>query len=456
MLKLSITGPGFLWGTLLKDKRLILSLVHDLTFGGDTTRVLALARTIDTDRFEYMLVCVNRPDAEADSRKGSMIQELVEAGVKVISLGKAQGRTKPLSLRPDQVVRTGTVFWEVLRQLKRIIQDYQVDVIDAHLLVPNIVGSLCGVLTGVPTAITLYGTNVLPDELQVTATDAQFSLQERQIPRGKLLMWRTPVRLSLELADVVITDSQARRRDIEAWKTWMKAPVQVIPNGIFRPVPMRTSADIRKEFGLPKSDEMRVIGQISRLIPSKGQRVLLEAARIVLSSKPETFFLIVGYDAPGAYKASLEQEAIRLGISERVRILAYPGHIGDVWGVIDIHAHASLHDSLPNAIIEGMSLGRPAVVTSTGGIPELVENEITGLIVPPGNPPALAEALLRFLHENGTARRLGEAARMRYEAQYCPEIMTRQVEDLFTDLIARRRSRFFYGRRSSSPARRAT
>jgi glycosyltransferase involved in cell wall biosynthesis len=370
-----------------------------------------------------------------------MIQELVEAGVKVIPLGKVQGRTKPLSVRPDQVVRTGTVLCGVLRQLKRIIQDCQVDLIDAHLLVPNIIGSLCGVLTDVPTAITLYGTKVLPDQLQVTATDAQFSLRERQISRGQLLMWRTPVRLSLELADVVITDSHARRRDIEAWKTWMKAPVRVIPNGIVPPVPMRTSADIRKEFSLPQSDKMRVVGQISRLIPSKGHRVLLEAARMVLSSNPETFFLIVGYDAPGAYKASLEQDAIRLGISERVRVLAYPGHIGDVWSVIDIHVHASLHDSLPNAIIEGMSLGRPAVVTSAGGIPELVENEITGLMVPPGNPQELAEALLRLLHEDGTARRLGEAARLRYEAQYRPEIMTRALEDLFTDLIARRSSR---------------
>jgi glycosyltransferase involved in cell wall biosynthesis len=134
----------------------------------------------------------------------------------------------------------------------------------------------------------------------------------------------------------------------------------------------------------------------------------------------------------------LEREIADMGLSDRIRILNYPGHIGDVWKTIDIHVHASLLDSLPNAIIESMSLGKPAVVTSVGGIPEIVEDGETGLIVPPGDSEGLARALLRLLREPELAQRLGKAARNRYQKRYRPEVMTRRLESLFTDLVRRK------------------
>jgi glycosyltransferase involved in cell wall biosynthesis len=90
---------------------------------------------------------------------------------------------------------------------------------------------------------------------------------------------------------------------------------------------------------------------------------------------------------------------------------------------------------LPSAIIEGMSLGKPAVVTSVGGIPEIVENDKTGRLVPPGDSKALSTALLRLLREPERAKRLGEEAKKRYEELYRPETITRRLENLFADLI---------------------
>jgi glycosyltransferase involved in cell wall biosynthesis len=78
------------------------------------------------------------------------------------------------------------------------------------------------------------------------------------------------------------------------------------------------------------------------------------------------------------------------------------------------------------------------VATSVGGIPEMVEHEKTGLIVPPGDPDALAQALLRLLREPEMAQRLGKAARNRYQKRYRPEVMTRKLESLFTDLVRRK------------------
>src|SRR5207247_1743863 len=123
------------------------------------------------------------------------------------------------------------------------------------------------------------------------------------------------------------------------------------------------------------------------------------------------------------------------GIGDRVIIAHYPGPIGDVWSVIDLHVHSSLYDSLPIAVQEGMSLGKPAIVTSVGGIPDMVENERTGLVVPPGDSEALGAAILRLLRDQPTAERLGQAAAQRYEERYRPEVMTRAIEDLFLELI---------------------
>jgi L-malate glycosyltransferase len=130
---------------------------------------------------------------------------------------------------------------------------------------------------------------------------------------------------------------------------------------------------------------------------------------------------------------------VELGIDRQVRIASWPGSIADIWSIVDIHVHASHYDSLPNAIIEGMSIGRPAVVTSTGGITELVGHEETGLVVPPRNPDALAHALSRLLRNADLRHRLGAAAKRRFDERCAPAVTARSVERIFCDLVAARR-----------------
>ena len=306
------------------------------------------------------------------------------------------------------------VLSSLVQKLNRLIRDRSVDLVDNHLVIANLIGVLAGTIADVRTVVTLYG----------------------EALGWKPFLLRLSEQFALGIAGAVVTDSQARCNDIKRWMIRSHPRLLAIPNPIFPPSTLRTSNEMRKLLGLPEDPKLRVIGQVSRLVPIKGHKVLLAAARLVLDQEPDTAFLLVGYDeAPGSYKRCLEQDAASLGIADRVRIVSYPGHIGDVWRVIDIHAHASLVDSLPSALIEGMSLGKPAVVTSVGGIPEVVENDESGLIVPPGDPEAFSQALLRLLREPETAKRLGEEAKRKYEKLYRPEIITRTLEHLFEDLI---------------------
>jgi glycosyltransferase involved in cell wall biosynthesis len=195
---------------------------------------------------------------------------------------------------------------------------------------------------------------------------------------------------------------------------------------------------MRRFFGLPDTPAIQVIGQVSRLVPYKGHRVLLKAARMVVDEEPRAMFLLCGYSNPPEYADELRREATELGIGDRVRIASYAGPIGDVWTSIDIHVHASERDSSPIAIHESMALGLPVVTTDVGGVRELVYDEETGLVVNQGDAHTLATALLRILRNSELARSLGTKAKARFCMQYQAATMTRRLEDLFAELAIRR------------------
>lgn len=240
-------------------------------------------------------------------------------------------------------------------------------------------------------------------------------------------------RMVLGLTDALVSDSEVRRGELAAWTLPPHRRSLVVPNGIPQPVATAPAAEVRAFFGVPEG--ARVVAQVSRLVAYKGHQSFLEAAAQVLRTVPESYFLCVGFaGAEPGYPESLREQARTLGIASRVRIAGWPGPIGDLWQVVEVHAHASYFDSLPIAITEGMSLGKPAVVTRVGGIPEMVLDGVTGIVVPPRDPGALARGLTRVLTDPAEARRLGEAARARWSEGYTPAVMARRLESLFTDL----------------------
>jgi glycosyltransferase involved in cell wall biosynthesis len=299
-----------------------------------------------------------------------------------------------------------------LNRFVRYLRRNAIAVVDAHLGPGNLVGVAAGALTRTPVAVTTYHV-------------------EQWEP---LWLWRRVHPAVLRNASAVITDSEACARNLRTFMRRPRAPVAVIPNGIAAPESGRSRAEMRRVLGLPEDPAARVIAQIATLLPTKGQTVLLDAARTVLRTSPDTAFLIVGFPRDRSYKDELIRRAEEMRIADRVRIVSYPGNIGDVWKTVDIHAHPTLLDSLPQAILEAMSLGLPSVVTPVGGISTLVDHGRTGLIVPAGDAEALARALTQLLDEPSTASRLGNAALERYRNGYTTAIMTRSLENLFARL----------------------
>jgi len=154
----------------------------------------------------------------------------------------------------------------------------------------------------------------------------------------------------------------------------------------------------------------------------------------VLADHRDTWFAFVGYAQDPTYRDQLWNQARELGVDHRLTITSHPGNIGQVFPAIDVQVHASLLESLPIAIAEGMSLAKPAVVTAVAGTEEEVTDKETGLVVPPRDAARLAAALTCLLDNPEWAAELGAAAAERYELMLQPGVMARTLEHIFWEM----------------------
>jgi glycosyltransferase involved in cell wall biosynthesis len=403
----------------------VLSVISELNFGGGENRLLNLARTIDSGRLRHTVVTLYSPHHSVQSC-GSLRRQFADAGVKMHEIGLPH----PGSIDAPRVVKlanTATTLATAIARLRQLIIAARADVVDAHLETALYTGVPAAASAGVPAAVTLY---------------SELDLWKLYDSRFRQVLFPSLRRFNLRLCSAVITDSKARAVDLNRFIGASSPRLHVIPNGVRLDKPSRSRSEVLNEFGIPEDTRATILGQVAGLVPFKGQAVLLEAARRVIDHGHDVYVLCVGDERFGpAYPLQLRRQAEQLGISERVRIRGYPGSIADVWSVIDIHVHASSIDSLPNAVIEGMSLGKPAVLSGVGAIPDHVDHGRTGLIIPPDDPAALADALLRLLGNAALAKQLGRAAYQRYLERFTPEVTTRQVESCFESMIEAHRNR---------------
>src|SRR5262245_14337832 len=397
----------------------VATLYSTLAIGGDENRVLSFARTADRHRVEHHLIIIAARTFEPEVW-GGMIQHYEALGVRMHFLNETPRwllQTRPGALTH---VRDAARLVRIVAKLARLLRRLRIQILDARLT--------SGILHGVPAGVAGRVPVIIGTSYQ---TDEWTSGPVRLIRAG--LLWGL---------DVLISDSEWA---IEQHRNLFGERVRfaVIPNGIPDPVPDLPRAEVRRRVGIP--EDVTVIATVANFHPYKGHRVLLDAMPLVLARHPDTWFLFCGHIRENqAHVADLRERARRLRVDHRLVITTYPGNIGDVWSAIDIHAHASMKDSSPIAIHESMARGRPAVVTSVGGIPELVSDGESAIMVPSNDAEALAGGLVSFLDDPGRARRFGLAARARYESCHRPETMARSIEDLMSRELdrAQRRGRW--------------
>ncbi len=176
-----------------------------------------------------------------------------------------------------------------------------------------------------------------------------------------------------------------------------------------------------------------VVGTVGRLVPQKGLDVLLQAARTVLAHRPDIYFLIVG---GGELADSLREQAQQLGISDRVRFAGIRRNVEEILAALDLFVSSSLWEGLPTVILEAMAAQVPVIATRVSGTVELVRDGVTGVLVEPGDPVQLADAILAQAALPESSRAMATQARAFVLAHFDINGVARQHEAIYRQLMS--------------------
>jgi glycosyltransferase involved in cell wall biosynthesis len=215
------------------------------------------------------------------------------------------------------------------------------------------------------------------------------------------------------------------------------APVSLIYNGVDlqRYNHQQPCCTLHEDYAIPEASP--IVGVVARLEAEKGHRTLIEAWPIVLASHPEAWLLIVG---EGSERDSLEAQAASLGICDRVVFTGRREDVPAVTAALDVSVLPSYREAQGLSVLEAMALSRPVVASEVGGIPEMIENGVSGLLVPPNDPVALAGAIVRLLSDHPYADMIAKRGHDLVHDRFCIELMVDAIETLYDEAALRLRA----------------
>jgi glycosyltransferase involved in cell wall biosynthesis len=366
----------------------VVFLTHSLAVGGAEELILNMVAGLPRDRFEA-IVCT------LEDRPGPMALEIAAHGIEVRALGITPGWRRPRA------------WWSIVACLRQL----RPQIVHTFLLPASLYGRSAAWVARVPIII---GTEV--------------NIYERK-QRHHILAERLLARVS----QCIVASAESVKRAYTRQLGIADERVRVIYNAVNwdRLQATATPAQVRRELNIP-ADRL-VVGVVATLQEKKGHRVLFEACART-GGLEHVWLMIVG---DGPLRSSLEEYATMLGIRDRVTFCGTRRDLGNVLPAMDIFALPSLWEGLPLALILAMGAGRPVVATNLAGIPEVVTDGATGLLVPPGDSTALGRAIARLTSDPSERERLGGRARDAVLNRFGADVYVRAVTALYDECLAR-------------------
>jgi glycosyltransferase involved in cell wall biosynthesis len=192
------------------------------------------------------------------------------------------------------------------------------------------------------------------------------------------------------------------------------------------------AVNVHEAFWLPHGSP--VVGNVAALVPHKGQRYLIDAAHLVVQQVPDARFVILG---EGELREHLEKQVREHHLEKHVLL---PGFRTDVLGCIkgfDLFAMSSVTEGLGTSLLDAMACARPIVATEAGGIPEIVEDGVNGLLVPARDHHTLADAIVRALKDADLRQRMGDAGFARVNERFTVERMVSETAGVYAHVAGR-------------------
>lgn len=358
----------------------ILWLIKGLGPGGAEQLLVSAARVADHQRFHYEVAYL-RPD------KTQLVPALSQAGVKA------------------QRLAGGRFLWPLT--LRKLMGRF--DIVHSH--------------SPMPAGVARIVARTLPRARRPVLVSTEHNVWDN---------FARPTRL---------LNALTARRDARRWAVsgqvlrsmWpkLRSGAAVLVHGIVlsdQEPEAGTRERVRKELGI--ADDAVVSLTVANLRKEKDYPNLLEAARIALAANPSLVFLAVGQGQLAEDIAALHDE---LGLGDRFKLLGYRSDVPDLLAAVDIFTLSSTSEGLPVSIMEAMNAGLPVVATAVGGVPEAVTDGESGVVVPPRNSQALAEALLRLAENPDLRRRMGTAGK-RLSTRFDIRTAVKVQQDAYAEL----------------------
>ncbi len=339
----------------------VLHVLEERKFGGAYTFITTLIQGMDTSRFESTICMIGRKPQ--DTEKEDFLCNFVHCQMNGI--------------------------WDLrsIMKVEKVIQELQVDIVHTHLPRADVIGRTAAWLARVPKIFTT-----------IHALDQHWKRKSR-------LVHALADRATLHFATKVICVSTASRKYLCERYPGVADRVITIRNGIDlrRFKPRMGSREAKRVYGL--SGKAPVVGVTARLRPVKGVEYLLMAVQKLIAKNISVDCLVVG---DGESRVDLEALAEKLGVQNQVVFAGYCEDVDKALAAIDLFVLPSLSEGLPTCLMEAMAMRKPVIATAVGGVPEVITNGETGILVPARDPERLATAIADLLSESEKAEKMAE------------------------------------------------
>ncbi len=366
----------------------VLQVIPAFTIGGGEWMATYLAASLDFNRFESHMLSLHPPC------QSPMEHYLAQRGVPIHSVHKRRGLQ--LSAYP---------------KLMRLLLQLRPDIVHTHQTVGRYVYPVCFFVRPKLIVHTIH--NVASKEISAAWA--------RRLQAWAYRWGVQPISIAEEVSSTFC-------------EVYGRPPAALIPNGI--PVEQYTpNTEMRRAWRLQESidDATTVFVCVAGLRPQKNHALLLRAFARLKPLQRNLLLLLVGAPDPHApeHAERLQQLVRSLGISESVRFLGGRADVPAILNASDIFVLASAYEGNPLSVMEAMAAGLPPVCTAVGGVPELIQHEHTGLLVPPDDESALASALQRLIENSQLRSQLGQAAREYAQRHFDIAVMVEAYERLY-------------------------
>ncbi|PYI57201.1 glycosyltransferase [Paenibacillus flagellatus] len=392
------------------EKLKIVYIIGTLIPGGAERHLIELMKSLDRSEFHPIVYCMND--------KGVLAEQVEAMSIQVKPFGYKTDPTDSIGVKIKKVIR-------LILDLRKSLRKDRPQIVHSYLFWPNTFGTIAAKLAGIRFTITSRRSLGL-------------------FKNGRPMMQRIENAINL-LTDVITVNSQEVLNDTVRREKYVRDKLALVYNGVDLNK-FSTSPGMRevwkRELKIP-ADHL-VITNVANLALCKGHVEFLEAAAELLKSNPKLTFLLIGRDR--GMLDSLTDLARELKISNNVQFLGGCNNVEEILNTSDIQVLSSYEEGFSNAILEGMAVSLPMVVTNVGGNAEAVIDGYNGFVVPPKNSIALAKAMSRLIEDVGLRQTMGWRGRTRAESLFGLQAMADSYRSLYLELMDKGRIASYAGK----------